>query len=274
MIIPYKTKFSFLSFLSSPSSFPSFPSLSFLMSANRKKPLTFTDFVTAKETLICCSVLFGIASVAVLLRYSLKRKKTALDFTSLSQNTASPSVLHGITVVVNDSDNLRFYHTPCLLSLWHFLTRTKITAKTVDLRNETVNVRLAGIDAPELAHFGMAEQPYAREAKEWLRRMVEGKRVRIKPLRIDQYQRLVANVWVRKRWLMFFWWSNVSLEMVHNGFATIYKGCGAEYDGMKGKLEKYEEKARRRRLGMWQQLKNGTYVSPSEHKNSFRTVQN
>lgn len=226
--------------------------------------------LSTKETVIVCGILVGIASIGLAIRSRLSRYKCATELPASLFNKST--TMRGVAVWVNDSDNIRFYHTPLLFRIWYSLTGRNLGKRRggngIDIRSETINVRLAGIDAPELAHFGMAEQPYAREALEWLRKRVEGRPVKIKPLRIDQYQRLVASVWVR--W-MVFWWQNVSLEMVRNGYATMYTGMGAEYDGLKGKLEKLEQRARRKRLGMWKQLRNGTYVSPAEHKNNFRS---
>lgn len=225
--------------------------------------------ISTKETAIFCGILVGIASIGFAVRSGLKRYRCATDLPS--SLFEKPSMLRGIAVWVNDSDNVRFFHTPLLFRIWYSLTGKRLrggrNGSGIDIRSETINVRLAGIDAPELAHFGMAEQPYAKEAIEWLRKKVQGRSIKIRPLRIDQYQRLVASVWVRR---LFFWWQNVSLEMVRNGYATMYTGIGAEYDGLKGKLEQLEQRARRKQLGMWQQLRTGTYVSPAEHKNNFR----
>lgn len=142
----------------------------------------------------------------------------------------------------------------------------------VDLKYHTINVRLAGIDAPEMAHFGHAPQPFAPEAKEWLARLVQGRRVRIQLHRIDQYGRAVASVWVRRRrWPHVLWprWWNVSLAMVTDGFATLYRDAGAEYGGIKPLLEAAETRARALRLGMWAQPPH-QYQSPSAFKRQNR----
>ena len=52
--------------------------------------------------------------------------------------------LSGWCVAVTDSDNIRVYHTP---TIFHSIQRRLLT-KTKRL--ETINVRLAGIDAPEV----------------------------------------------------------------------------------------------------------------------------
>ena len=53
-------------------------------------------------------------------------------------------------------------------------------------------MRLAGVDAPETAHFGREAQPYADVAQKELRKLVEGRTVWLDMALIDQYQRLVA----------------------------------------------------------------------------------
>ncbi|WP_448586375.1 thermonuclease family protein [Thermaurantiacus sp.] len=51
-------------------------------------------------------------------------------------------------------------------------------------------VRLAGIDAPELG------QPWGPSARAGLRRLVDRRRVAVEPVDRDRYGRLVARVWV------------------------------------------------------------------------------
>ena len=62
-----------------------------------------------------------------------------------------------------------------------------------DLKNQTLSIRIAGVDAPEMAHFGNPAQPYAKEAFDWLTKEVTGKRVKVQLLRKDQYNRIVSS---------------------------------------------------------------------------------
>lgn len=122
-----------------------------------------------------------------------------------------------------------------------------------------------------MAHFGTKSQPFAVEAKEWLTKFVQGRKVCIQLHRIDQYGRAVATVWVRRPkfpWLWPVWW-NVSLEMVHAGFATIYRDLGAEYGGILKQLEAAETRARKSKTGMWSQSKEN-YQSPGDFKRQNR----
>lgn len=122
-----------------------------------------------------------------------------------------------------------------------------------------------------MAHFGTKSQPFAVEAKEWLTKFVQGRKVCIQLHRIDQYGRAVSTVWVRRRKFPWLWpvWSNVSLEMVRSGYATIYRDMGAEYNGILKDLETAESKARKSKLGMWTQSKE-EYQSPGDFKRQNR----
>lgn len=170
--------------------------------------------------------------------------------------------LKGHIVAVNDSDNLRFYH-PAWFSRWWRMPHLDRGS----LKTETLNIRLAGIDAPEMGHFGGTPQPFAAEAKEWLTQYTVGRQASLKVHRLDQYSRAVATVWVR-RW--FLLQKNVSLEMVKAGYATVYTGAGAEYGTAKDQLIRAEKWARRCRRGMWRQA-SSEYVSPAEYKRQLRS---
>jgi len=64
----------------------------------------------------------------------------------------------------------------------------------------TVKIRLAEIDAPEVAHAGMGTpdpqkaQPYGEDSRRSLSAMVLGKQVDVVTLAVDQYGRLVAKL--------------------------------------------------------------------------------
>lgn len=66
---------------------------------------------------------------------------------------------------------------------------------TVQLENGLV-VRLAGIDAPETRRFVRCESPYAQQAVERLRGLVEGREVRLVfgPRKLDRHGRLLADL--------------------------------------------------------------------------------
>lgn len=112
------------------------------------------------------------------------------------------------------TDGFRLYHTPgpfwrFPLKLRSIPTTPKGTCQagahplTPALKNETLSIRIAGVDAPELAHFGNPAQPHAKESLQWLTSAVEGKRVKCQLLRKDQYGRIVRpflTIQLTRRW--------------------------------------------------------------------------
>ncbi len=111
-----------------------------------------------------------------------------------------------------------------------------------------LHIRIAGVDAPELAHWGREAQPYSKEAFEWLTNLILNRRVRAYIFRRDQYDRVVAQVYVR-RWLFK---RDVGLEMLKMGLATVYEAkTGAEFGKVEEKYRAAEEKAKEQNVGMW-----------------------
>ncbi|RKP18353.1 staphylococcal nuclease, partial [Rozella allomycis CSF55] len=144
--------------------------------------------------------------------------------------------LFGHIVEACDSDNVRFKHIP----LFRILGNKNVEYQNKKLMyKNTMNIRLAGIDAPEMSHFGKTAQPFSKEAMEFLNKLTKDRYAIIKPLRLDRYSRLVAMVYVRKGLII----KNVSLDMIRAGYATIYSGIDAEYDGKLNKFKKCEAKA-------------------------------
>jgi hypothetical protein len=60
-----------------------------------------------------------------------------------------------------------------------------------ELKDETIHIRIAGVDAPEAAHFGNPAQPHSQESLDWLRGTIMGKSMSCQLLRKDQYNRIV-----------------------------------------------------------------------------------
>ena len=107
---------------------------------------------------------------------------------------------------VGDADNFRLYHTPGFGWRWPIKFRI-IPSKTKgnlynlkqsstkfrsDLKDQTIHIRIAGVDAPEAAHFGRPAQPYSAEALAWLKNAIEGKMVYCQLIQRDQYSRIVC----------------------------------------------------------------------------------
>lgn len=103
--------------------------------------------------------------------------------------------------------------------------------------------------------------------------MIHTRRVRAYIYRRDQYDRIVAQVFVR-RW---FFKKDVGLEMLKVGLATVYEAkTGAEFGTAEEKYRAAEKKARESKVGMWakpsfaQRLvgtSSKTLESPREYKN-------
>jgi endonuclease YncB( thermonuclease family) len=125
-----------------------------------------------------------------------------------------------------------------------------------------IQVRLAGIDAPEGAHFGKPAQPYSTEALEWLKDYILNRRVRAYIYKRDQYERVVATVFVRRSLLL----RDVGKEMLKAGLATVYEAkMGAEFGDFEDKYRRMEEKAKKKKRGMWAG-KTKDYESPRDYK--------
>ncbi|PPQ83913.1 hypothetical protein CVT25_000658 [Psilocybe cyanescens] len=175
--------------------------------------------------------------------------------------------LRGVATSVGDADNFRFFHTPALGGYTWPLKLRSIPSLSKDLKDETIHIRVAGVDAPEAAHFGKPAQPYAAESLEWLRSQILGKTVYCQLYRRDQYSRIVAQVYLAPRILpgFLFHGKNVSAEMLKAGWGVTYEQAGAEY-GKLGKSEflRLEAEAKAARRGMWE---GGKMVeTPSQYK--------
>jgi len=130
------------------------------------------------------------------------------------------------------------------------------------LKGNTIQVRLAGIDAPEGAHFGKPAQPHSSEALKWLSNYIMGRRVRAYIYKVDQYQRVVATVFVRR----FLFRRDVGKQMLKAGLATVYEAkMGAEFGDFEAKYRKTEAVAKRKKRGMWAGNAKD-YESPRDYK--------
>lgn len=158
--------------------------------------------------------------------------------------------LLGRVVSVGDADNFRLYHTPGgILAGWGWLRQ--VPAEKKALTNQTLHVRIAGIDAPELAHFGSPGQPGGKEALAWLTQRLDGRSVRVHALRRDQYDRLVGTVAARGGWRVTRS-ADVGREMIRAGWATVYEAKrGAEYDGREEDYREAERLAKKEAKGIW-----------------------
>lgn len=101
-------------------------------------------------------------------------------------------------------------------------------------QGERIEVRLAGIDAPE------KNQPYADNARAALRGMVLDQKLKLEVLDIDRYGRRVARAFrVSDR-------MDVNAELVRRGHVWVYRRHA--YDAS---LYDLERAAREKKLGLW-----------------------
>lgn len=205
------------------------------------------------------------ATASILLSYKfytryIRRIRSYLD---LSHDILDGQrTLYGKVTRVGDGDNFRFFHTPGgIIAGWGWLR--KIPTKPLELKDETLMIRLCGVDAPENAHFGKPAQPYSKEALQWLRGYLLDRYVTITPYSIDQYKRVVARAQVWK-------WTgrkDVSAEMLRHGLGLVYEGkIGAEFGDNEAWYRKLEAKAKRKKKGLWSLGRK--LVTPGEFKRS------
>lgn len=133
---------------------------------------------------------------------------------------------------------------------------------STDCLTSQIAVRIAGVDAPEGAHFGREAQPHADEALDWLRNYILNRRVRAYIYKRDQYDRVVATVYVRRG----IFRRDVGLQMLKAGLATVYEAkTGAEFGKLEDKYRSTEEWAKQKRRGIWSG-KQKDFESPRDYK--------
>ena len=124
---------------------------------------------------------------------------------------------------------------------------------TLDVRLESgmLRVRLHGVDAPE------RDQPWGKAAKQALSDLVYRKNVEIEPVTQDQYERMVARVWLGER--------SVDAELVAGGNAWVYRRYASEASYCSDEYE-----AREARRGLWS-LPTEQWIAPWEWRHRERS---
>jgi len=179
----------------------------------------------------------------------------------------------GVVTSVGDADNFRLYHTPGFGWRGPFKFR-HIPKRYRELTKNTIHIRMAGVDAPEAAHFGKPAQAHADEALAWLKEHVHGRRLKCQLFQRDQYGRIVALPLLPHH----RWWPrrsatrNLPLEMVRAGWGVVYTGAGAEYGGWgQAAFLAAQTEAQAARRGIWHA---GTNIeTPAEYKKRHRAAQ-
>lgn len=124
-----------------------------------------------------------------------------------------------------------------------------------------MNVRLAGIDAPERANKRKKSkgQPMGDAAADFLNRAVVDKQVEIEQTDLDGYNRPVVIIWLDQK--------NVNLQLVEDGYAEVYRGPAKRLD--RAPFEAAEGRARAAKKGIWG-LPDKERQSPAEFRKELR----
>ncbi|TDZ12991.1 putative endonuclease LCL3 [Colletotrichum sidae] len=204
--------------------------------------------------------LTSVASLAAFMFYQSRLRRFP-STAHIKPELFRKRTLLGRVTSVGDGDNFHMFHTPGgRLAGWDWLRKAPTTRAT--LKGKTIPVRLAGVDAPEGAHFGRPGQPGAAEALQWLTSYVKDRRVWARIHKRDQYERVVATVYVRP----FLLKKDVGLEMLKRGLATTYEAkSGVEWGGLEDAYKAAEAKAKAKKLGIWGG-KARNFESPRDYK--------
>ena len=115
--------------------------------------------------------------------------------------------------------------------------------------NQTLKIRMEGIDAPERA------MPFYKVSKDYLGKLCSGKYVKLKSSGIDQYGRYLGFTYLEDS-------SELCREMIKAGLAWHYKRYNTDED-----LANLEIEARNLKIGLW---KDENPMPPWEFRKSRR----
>jgi micrococcal nuclease len=117
------------------------------------------------------------------------------------------------------------------------------TLRARNQQGQTVTIRLACVDAPE-----MKQQPWGEQSANRLKQLLPvSQSIKVRQVDRDKYKRVVAEVYVGDR--------SINLNMVQEGQAVVYrqylKGCASTKD----QFLQAESTAKQQKLGFWNQPK-------------------
>jgi endonuclease YncB( thermonuclease family) len=134
--------------------------------------------------------------------------------------------IYALVERVIDGDTIRVRHVP----LYGFTGQSPSPLTSRGIADQTMSIRVYGVDCPEIAKNGKAGQPFAEEAKQFTSKLLLHKMVKITFLRRDQYGRAVSAIeTVTPWWKMGLGKKDLSMELARQGLAELYTGGGAEY---------------------------------------------
>ena len=105
----------------------------------------------------------------------------------------------------------------------------------VKSRAKVHKIRLEGIDAPELT------QSFGLESKEYLKSLLDGKKVRFSTSKKDRYKRIVSYITLESTG------ESINHKMVEQGYAWWYR----KYAKNDKELEKLQKQAKLKKRGLW-----------------------
>ena len=164
-------------------------------------------------------------------------------------------VVSGTVVKVIDGDTFRLRHTPFFFSSNKFIG---------GLKDNTIIVRIAAVDTPEIAKYGKPGQKYGKEAADFTKRAILGKSVSLKLLSKDKYNRALGIVKYKDGFVE----KDLSAELLSHGLAVVYRQSGAQYDGGIDRWNVLEANAKASKLGIWSEK---NVILPSEFKKKIAT---
>ena len=134
--------------------------------------------------------------------------------------------IYAVVERIIDGDTIRVRHVP----FYGFTGRAPSPLTTRGIADQTMSIRVYGVDCPELAKNGKPGQPFAEEAKQFTSQLMLHKMVKITFLKRDQYGRAVSAVeTVSPWWTLGFGKKDLSVELARAGLAELYTGGGAMY---------------------------------------------
>jgi len=143
--------------------------------------------------------------------------------------------------------SLKFILLFVLISTFFLAQEWRICTRVVDgdtiILDGKERVRLIGVDTPETKHPNKPVQYFGKEAYEFTKRMVEGKKVRLEYdwQRKDKYGRTLAYVFLEDGTFL-------NAEIIKQGYGFAYTRYPFKY---LEEFRKYEREAREKQRGLW-----------------------
>lgn len=129
-----------------------------------------------------------------------------------------------------------------------------LARKNSDTKNQKIKIRLWGIDSPEW------NQPSSKESKAFMKKMVQGKYVKVEKRGYDKYGRLLAIIYLDNN-------QTINSLAIEEGYAWVH-----EYYCKEEICEKWlftQDNARNMKKGLWQ---NNDPIAPWIWKNKKNTT--